>query len=365
MNKVLQVVTIMNRGGIESMLMNLYRNIDREKIQFDFLVHRKEKGDFDDEIKEMGGNIYYVPAINPFHHRKYLKVLDDFFDNNKYKIVHSHIDTFSMYILRSAMKFGVPCRIAHAHIAKIRFNLKTVFRLYCKKRLEKFLTYRFACGEKAGKCFFGNSNFTILNNAIDLSRFQFNKENNILYRNKLGLNDSFVLGHIGRFFYQKNHSFLIDIFAEIVKQEPNSKLILIGVGEKKNFIEKKARDLGLSKKILFLGIRKDITELLNCMDVFVFPSLYEGLPVTLIEAQANGIHIVASDSITEKARVTDLIQFLSLNKDASHWANEILKYKSGYERKFYLSELQNAGYDVKVTAKWLEDFYLKEIENAN
>jgi len=358
MNRILHVVTTMNRGGIESMLMNLYRKIDRENFQFDFLVHRKEKGAFDDEIRELGGNIYYVPAINPFHHRKYLKALDDFFREHKYNIVHSHINTFSMYVLRAAKKANVNCRIAHAHTDKIEFDKKFFFKLYCKKKLEKHLTHRFACGEKAGKWLFNKNDFTILNNAIDLHKFQFNEEDKFLYRNQLGLNNSFVLGHIGHFSKVKNHSFIIDLFAEIVKESENSKLILIGDGKGKKSIEEKVNGLGLSPKVLFLGVRKDIPELLSCMDVFVFPSIFEGLPVTLIEAQANGIHIIASDSITEKAQLTDLIHFFSLKENAACWANEILKYKDGYERKSYWSELQNAGYDVRTTAKWMENFYL-------
>lgn len=359
MIRILHVVTIMNRGGIESMLMNLYRNIDREKIQFDFLVHRKEKGAFDDEIRELGGNIYYAPPINPFHHKKYLKALDVFFREHRYKIVHSHINALSMFVLRAAKKANINCRIAHSHTDRIEFDEKFFFKWYCKKQLKNFLTHRFACGEKAGKWLFGNNNFTILNNAIDLYKFQFSKENNLLYRNQLGLGNGFVLGHIGSFRKVKNHSFLIDIFSEIIKKQIDAKLILIGEGELKSEIKKKVNRLNLSDKVLFLGIRKDVQKLLNCMDVFIFPSIYEGLPVTLIEAQANGIIITASDSISKEAKITDLVQFFSLKKNAAFWAEEILKYKNGYERIFYLTELQNAGYDIKETAKWLENFYYK------
>jgi len=361
MVRVLHVVTQMGRGGIETMLMNLYRNMDREKIQFDFLVHREEKGDYDDEIKALGGNIYYVPAINPFHHRKYLNALDTFFLKHRYNIVHSHINTLSMYVLRAAKKANVNCRIAHSHTDRIEINKGFFIKIYCKKKLENYLTHRFACGEKAGKWLFNKNDFTILNNAIDLYKFRFDKENNLLYRNQLELGNSFVLGHIGNYSKTKNHSFLIDIFTEIVKKNENSKLVLIGRKDKREkAIEKKVNGLGLSSKVLFLGIRKDVQEILSCMDVFVFPSIYEGLPVTLIEAQANGIHIVASDSITEKVKVTELVQFISLKKDATYWADNILKYKDGYKRVFYLSELQTAGYDASKTAKWLENFYIEK-----
>jgi glycosyltransferase involved in cell wall biosynthesis len=357
MQRILQVVTKMNRGGMESMIMNLYRNIDREKIQFDFLVHRKEKGDFDDEIKDLGGNIYYVPSINPFHHRKYLKALNAFFIEHKYEIVHSHINTFSMYVLRAAKKANINHRIAHSHIDRIAFNHKFFFKLYCKKKINKYLTHRFACGEKAGRWLFGNANFTILNNAIDISLFQFNDKSDILYRNQLGLGNSFVLGHIGRFYKQKNHSFIIDIFNEIIKKQVDAKLLLIGEGSLKSEIERKVKRFNLSDKVLFLGVRQDIPQLLSCMNILAFPSLYEGLPLTLIEAQANGLQICASDSISEKAKLTDLVHFISLKHNAIYWAEEILNYKVPYERKFYLEELRVSGYDIQETGKWLENFY--------
>lgn len=364
MIRVLQVVTIMNRGGIESMLMNLYRSIDREKIQFDFLVHRKEQGSFDDEIRELGGNIYYVPAINPIHHRKYLRALDLFFAEHKYEIVHSHLNPFSMYILRAAQKAGISSRVAHSHTDDWIGGIKYPFIKYCKWKLPRYTTKQFACSEKAGKWLFGDTPFQIMHNTIDLKKNEFNNENRILYKNQLGLNDSFVLGHIGRFSKVKNHSFLIDIFAEVVKKQKNAKLLLIGDGALKSEIEQKVNRLNLSDRILFLGVRKDIPELLSCMDVFVFPSLREGLPVTLIEAQASGIQIFCSNTIDVNVKCVDSVHFISLKKTPEFWANEILEYNSGYERKSYLAELQNAGYDVVQTAKWLEDFYLKAIENC-
>lgn len=361
--RVLQVVTTMDMGGLESFIMNIYRNIDRDKIQFDFLKHRDDKSFFDEEIKNMGGRIFNVPSINPMHHKKYLDSLDFFFQkNNEYKIVHSHINTFSMYVLRAAEKANIPVRVSHSHIAPTKNNihLKLPFRLYTKNKLTTFTTHNFACGTEAGKWLYQNEKFQVVNNAIDTNKFLYNNEERINIRKKYNLENNYVIGHIGRFFHQKNHDFIIEVFKKIVDKNSNARLLLLGDGELRPEIEKKVEEYNLKEKVVFTGVQSNANEFLQAMDVFLMPSHYEGLPVTIVEAQASGIQCVISDNITDEVKITDLVESVSLKQSPSYWAERINKYSVGYQRKDMSEEIRNAGFDVKTTAKWLENFFLKE-----
>lgn len=367
--RVLQVVTTMDMGGLESFIMNIYRNIDRDKVQFDFLKHRDSESFFDEEIKEMGGRVFDVPAINPMHHKKYLNSLDSFFEvNNDYKIVHSHINTYSMYVLRAAKKSQIPVRISHSHntaISKKKFNLKLPFSLYTKSKLINFTTHNFACGIEAGKWLYGKkqynyNQFQVINNSIDTNKFLFNKENRSFIRESYNISDNFVIGHIGSFGHQKNHKFIIDVFKKLTDKNNNARLLLLGDGPLRPDIEKKVEKYGLKEKVIFTGVKSNANEYLQAMDLFLMPSHYEGLPVTLVEAQASGIQCVISDNITDEVKITNLVDSISLEKSPDYWAEHINKYSVGYQRKDMSEEIINAGYDVKTTAKWLETFYLKE-----
>ncbi|MGG3940328.1 glycosyltransferase family 1 protein [Peribacillus psychrosaccharolyticus] len=363
--RVLNVVTKMDAAGIETLLMNFYRNIDRTKIQFDFLTHRSEKGFYDDEILGLGGKIFHIPPINPLKHKEYLSALDEFFNNHKeYKIVHSHINTYSMYPLRAAMKVGVPVRIAHSHISNVPLDLKTPFRIYTKKNLKKYSTNNFACSEMAGKWLFGSEavgreNFKKIINSIDASKYIYDEETRSRIRSQMGLEGKFVIGHIGRFNKQKNHKFLIDVFKEIYKINPNSILMLVGEGELQSSSIKDVEDLGLKENVIFTGVRSDIHELLQAMDVFVFPSLYEGLGIVAVEAQAAGLHCVVSDTIPKEAFITNLIKSISLKSSVMSWAGEILKYNNHYKRSNTYNQIFSNDYDIKKTVLLLEDFYFK------
>ncbi len=360
--RVLNVVTKMNAGGIETLLMNFYRKFDRTKIQFDFLTHRSEKGFYDDEIVELGGKLYNVPPINPFKHNKYLNALDDFFNEHKtYKIVHSHINTYSMYPLRAAMKAGVPVRIAHSHIANVPLDLKTPFRVYTKLKLKEYSTHNFACSEMAGKWLFGpkaisKDNFKVINNSIDASKYVYEETIEKRIRNKMEIGGKFVIGHIGRFNKQKNHVFLIDVFKEIHKRNPNSVLMLIGEGELYDAIRKKVENLNLTESVIFTGVRSDVHELLQAIDVFVFPSIYEGLGIVVVEAQAAGVRCIVSENIPDEAFITDLIEKVSLKKGPEKWAEIILQYRNVKKRNT-LKEIKAARFDILEQAKQLEDFY--------
>ncbi|MEK5214647.1 glycosyltransferase family 1 protein [Psychrobacillus sp. FSL H8-0487] len=365
--RILHIVTKMDAAGIETLLMNFYRNIDRTKVQFDFLTHRSEKGFYDDEISELGGRIYTVPAINPFKHQQYLNSLDEFFDNHReYKIVHSHINTYSMYPLRAAMKAGVPIRIAHSHIANVPFDLKTPFRIYTKSKLTKYSTHNFACSEMAGLWLFGreiasNGTFKVINNSIDASKYVYNEVTQKNIRKQMDIEGKFVIGHIGRFSKQKNHFFLVDIFHEIYKKDPNSVLVLIGEGPLQSSIEKKIEELKLKESVIFTGVSTNVNELLQVMDVFVFPSRFEGLGIVAVEAQAAGVPCIVSEYIPEEAFITNIIEKISLSKSPNEWANAILKL-GNHKKKNTLQEINKAKFDIAEQKNELEYFYLNSLK---
>lgn len=363
--RVLQILSIMNRGGSETVVMNLYRKIDRSKIQFDFLINREEKGAYDDEILELGGKIYYVPHMSKVGHFKYIKELKKFFlKHPEYKIIHSHLNTWSGVIFGVVKKIGIPIRIAHSHISNPCYPFfEMLYKRYSKSLISRNATHYFACSKAAGKWLFGLKkvkigDVKIINNAIDCKNFSFNKYIRSNYRKELNIENKFVIGHIGRFTNQKNHEFLIDIFSEIKKKNDNAVLLLIGAGKIIYKIQEKVKKLDLENSVKFLGIRSDIPNLLQAMDIFLFPSFYEGLGVTLVEAQAAGLKSIVSDTVPEEVKITDLIEFISLKKPAVYWADKILKYKSGYERKNMYKEIVDSGYDIKKNVKLLENIYL-------
>ena len=360
--RILQVVTIMNRGGLETMLMNYYRQIDRSKIQFDFMVHRAEPGRYDEEIIKLGGRIYYMPPIRPGNYRKYFRLLDQFFATHReYKVVHSHINENSSFVLRAAKRAGVPGRIAHSHLSDLGLDIKLPFRLYAKYKMQNIPSDYFACSRNAGKWLFGGgiadpNEITVLNNAVNVKKFTFTNTSRQVTRQKLGLTNELVIGHIGRFEKQKNHKFLIDIFYELQKKQPNSLLLLVGEGKLKRSIEKKVKSLGLTKKVRFLGVREDIPNLIHAMDLFLFPSLFEGLPVVLVEAQTAGVQCLVSNTITKESDITGSLGFMSLKESPEKWAQKILSMS--YKHAENTDLMTKKGYDTTANAKWLVDFYV-------
>ena len=359
--RVLHIVTTMNRGGLETMIMNYYRHIDRSKVQFDFLVHRDFEADYDKEILDLGGKIYRISRLNPFSF-KYHRKLNDFFKNHhEYQIVHVHQDCMSSIALKAVMKNNIPIRIAHSHNANQDKNIKYLIKRFYMRSIPKYATDLFACGEDAGNWMFNGKSFKILNNAIDSNLFKFNLETRNKIRSEMNLDDKFVVGHVGRFDLQKNHSFLIDIFYEIQKIKNDSILLLIGSGGGESFIKEKVEELGMEDKVIFMGLRNDVNKLMQAMDVFVFPSLYEGLPVTLIEAQASGLPIIKSHNVSDQCILIDNVVSISLDKSAKIWAEKSLEVLDSYKRLDTSQEIINAGYDISSNAKWLENYYLNEV----
>lgn len=362
--RVLQVVTYMGRGGLETMLMNYYRHIDHSKVQFDFLTHREFDGDYDKEIKDLGGNVYHLSNLNPLS-TSYKKSLNDFFENHpEYKIIHSHLDCMAGIPLKYAKLNHVPLRIAHAHNSNQTKDLKYLLKLFYKRNIKKNANYLFACGDEAGKWMFNTNNFKVLNNAINARDYTFNINIRNDKRKEFGISDdSILVGHVGRFFPQKNHEFLIDIFNQFHKDYPNSYLMLVGEGELKTSIQDKVKFLGLEDYVIFTGLRSDVNELLQAMDVFLFPSLYEGLPVSIIEAQAAGLPCLISDKVPIECKKTDLVYQLNLEDSVNVWSDKIYELRHITRRDTY-EEIKQSGFDIVENAKWLENFYVDLYKKA-
>lgn len=356
MIRVLQVVTYMGRGGLETMLMNYYRHIDRSKVQFDFVVHRDFKADYDDEILSLGGKIWHMPRLVPWSN-SYKNQLSRFFINHsEYQIVHVHQDCLSSVALKCAQQVGIPVRIAHSHSSNQDHNWKYLVKLHYKKNIPKYATDLFACSKIAGDWMFGGQNFRVVPNAIDVKQYQFDETVRQTVRDEIHLDNKFVIGHVGRFDPTKNQSFLIDILAEVRKQY-DTVLLLVGDGDLKEKVKKRAEAVGLSESVIFTGKRSDVNELMQAMDVFVFPSLYEGLPLTTIEAQAAGLPCLISDHVPLECKVTSLVKQIPLNNSAEQWAQEVLQAKDS-KRSDQTELITEAKYNIEEEAPKLQQFYM-------
>lgn len=360
--RVLQIVTYMGRGGLETMLMNYYRHIDRTKVQFDFLVHRDFKADYDDEIQLLGGRIYHLPRLipwSPFYRRK----LKKFFKGHpEYKIVHVHQDCLSSVALQCAEECGVPVRIAHSHSSSAVKDLKYPVKMLYMRKIPFYATVLLACEKQAGDWMFKGAAYSVVRNAVDIKDYQYSREVAQKVRKELGVDGHLTIGHVGNFTPAKNHIFLLEIFLEILKYEPSAHLLLIGGGDGGEAIEKKVSDMGIKEQVIFTGTRSDVNRLMQAMDVFVFPSLYEGLPVTMIEAQASGLHCVISDKVPKECIVTKgLVTAMNLSDPAADWAKHIL-LQAVLPREAHTCEIKKSGYDITVEAQKLEKFYLDKTE---
>ncbi|KAB5607401.1 glycosyltransferase [Bifidobacterium jacchi] len=374
--RVLVLDTVMDRGGAETMMMNYLRHMDRTKVTYDFLVNREYRAAYEDEIESLGGRIYRMCPMYPQYFSRYKKEIRAFLTAHpEYRIIHSNLEERSYFGLREAYKLGVPVRIAHAHNRPVGFNLKSIFREYFRMRLPKYVTHMFACGEEAGDWLFGKKNRAKViqqRNAIDTAQYRFDPAIRADVRAEVGTAaDTFVLGHVGRFFPQKNHEFLIDVFAALHKARPNSELWLVGGGELndelKNHIRAKVDSLGLSGSVRFLGVRSDVNRLLQGMDAFVLPSLFEGLPVTMIEAQSSGLPCTISDRVPVQCDVTGNVQVVPLAASPDEWARRILDQAAHpkiTDRAQGPALVTKAGFDIVKNAAWLQSFYLDALAKA-
>lgn len=349
--KVAQIVGKWVGGGVEAVVWNYYSHIDKDKIQFDFICDEDSTNIPYEEIKKNGGRVILVPPYQKIF--KYLRELKKIFKENNYKIVHSHINTLSVFPLFIAKCSGIPVRIAHSHSTTNKKETKKNIIKQILRPLNKFFaTDYMCCSEDAGKWMFGKKKYNegnvfIVNNAIDVEKFRFNQENRIKKRNELNISkDTLVIGHIGRFVNSKNHLFLLDVFNEINKKIPNSVLLLVGQGPLTERVKNKVKKLNLTDKVKFLGQRKDINDIYQALDIFVFPSLYEGLGMVIIEAQCSGLTCFVSDNVPKKVKINKNIHFLSLNTSPNEWSEMILK-KIVFERKDYSQLIKKNGYDIK------------------
>ena len=367
--RILHNVVMMDPGGIETQLMRIYRSIDKTKIQFDFLVHRKEKGAYDDEIRMLGGRIFYAEPFNPFKHIKYVKSINKFFEeHNEYKIVLVHSE-LALWSLISAKKYNVPVRICYSHNGRFKLCLKRIFMDFEKLFLKKYSTHMLAVSELAANYTFGkktveSGKVILVKNGLIVEDFIFNEKIREEKRKELGLEDKLVFGHVGRFMMQKNHTFLIDIFNEITKIKANAHLILVGEGRLEDEIKEKVKSLGLENKVSFLGRRKDINQLDMAMDAFLLPSFFEGFPNVAIESQATALPTYMSDRITKEAVFTPYCKQICLDESAKYWAEFICEdLDKKLERKDMSQFMKKEGYSVVETAKWYESFYENLIKN--
>lgn len=365
--RVLQVIGIMNRGGAETMIMNLYREIDKDKVQFDFLVHTNEEGKYDSEIIEMGGIIHHISRCNIKNVSSYYRECLTFFRSHpEYKVVHGHIGSCASYYLSAAKKCGC-FTIAHSHSAANIRNMKDFLYKVSAYPTRYIADQLFGCSTEAGIARYGNSsikkpNYSNFPNAIELDRFTYNESTRERIRKifQIQENENFI-GTIGRITEQKNPNMLYEIFKQIVSTNSNTKCLWVGTGEMEQEIRARVESDGLQKKIILTGVRSDVNELLQGLDCFLFPSLWEGLPVTVIEAQAAGLHCILADTISKEVEITNLIEWHNLKEPVEEWVLRCIQLanKSKSEPRFSpIGDIKKAGYDIHETAKWLTDFYL-------
>lgn len=357
--RVLQVVNNMQRAGLETVLMNYYREIDRSKIQFDFLTHRTEPAAFDKEIQNLGGRIYHMPRLYPNNYLNYLNKMDTFFrEHPEYKIVHSHIDTMSFLPLLAAKRAGIPVRIAHSHNTNIDFDIKMPLKQLFRLGVPKVANQYFACGKEAGKFLFGSQKFFIMKNSIDVHSFNFSEKKRIKIRKREKIDeDTLLIGTVGRLSYQKNQEFLLRAFAKIVRIK-KVRLWIIGEGENALKLSKLIKQLNIDQYVTMFGSRSDTADLYQAMDLFVLPSRFEGIPMVGIEAQAAGLTCLFSDAVSDETIYSSTAVRLPLK--INEWAKKMGNTLPNKNR-----EMQSfGGYDIRKSYKILEGKYEYFNENS-
>lgn len=369
MIRILHVVSNMDRAGIETMLMNYYQHIDRNKVQFDFLCNKTKPGDYDSKILSMGGRILHTPGLNPFKYGRYLKYMKQLFkEHPEYKIIHAHNDAFVWYSLYAAKRSHIPVRISHVHSSAFTFDYKWPLKVLCRRLIPSACTHKWACGKKAGRFYYGNKAAChVHNNAIEIDKYIFNAELRADLRAKYNLANNVVIGHIGRFAWQKNHTFLIEIFAEIYKLMPQARLVLLGEGSTMGAIKTKVKKLGLSDVVLFMGNVSNAREWYQAFDLFILPSHWEGMPVVGIEAQTADLPVLFSDDITDEVKILPSTEFMSRKLPASAWAEKSLHMLHNHKTRVDRSnEIREAGYDINIEAEKLVEIYKSLLtENAD
>ncbi len=362
MIRVLHYIGLLQFGGSQSFVMEIYRKIDREKFQFDFVAFSDINDEMAEEITALGGRIFQSPQYNGKNHRMYVRWWDNFFNSHsEYKILHGHVRSVAAIYVPIAKKHGLKT-IIHSHSISngsgVRAHIKDLMQLPIRHEADCFL----ACSDEAGIYLFGrrcvcSSRYKTVHNAIDVRRFQFKEGTRKKAREECGLKGNIVIGNVGRLMPVKNHGFLIETLLECIKIERRMRLLLIGDGEEKERIVKKAEKLNVDQYVFFAGEKSNPEFYYNAMDMFCFPSLWEGLGMAVIEAQANGLACLVSDGVPEEVDIgAGLVKRLSLKAGAKAWARELLSY-IGAERKECSDAIRVAGYDVEENVKYMQRFY--------
>ncbi|MCM3166364.1 glycosyltransferase family 1 protein [Peribacillus frigoritolerans] len=354
---VISTVNFGYGGGITNVIMNYYHSIDKSKVHMDFVVSKC----IDDKLKQEvldGGSKLYELSYRLKSPLKYLKKVKEIIKSGEYDIVHAHGNSCTLAIeMIAAKKGGAKIRIPHCH--NTTTNYKVVHKLL-RNKFDKNYTNGFACGEKAGEWLYAGKPFTVVNNGIDVKRYMFNDADRQKYRRKLGFDGCKVVGNVGAINYQKNHEFLVDIFSELYKLDNSYRLLIVGDGNLRSDVNNKIARLGLTNAVTFTGKSREVPQLMQAMDMIVMPSRYEGLPLTLLEAQSSCLQCFVSDVITQEAGVTDLVKYVSLEKQPKEWAkiiNDTEAVNRGLQKNECISQITASGYNIEENAKTLKDLY--------
>lgn len=359
--RILHVLQRMEAGGTQALLMNLYMNIDRKKVQFDFLVEYPNKEFYDDEIVKLGGRVYYSDVRISKNIFKFRKILSNLLKNNDYNIIHVHAYTIGFFAFQVAKKYKIPVRIAHSHNNQTVKDKFYLLKLFMQKIYTKYATDLFACSKDAGNYLFKNKEFLVLNNCIDSKKFIFNKDFRDEIRKELNIENCFVVGHVGRLHQQKNHLFLLNVFKEIKNKKGNAKLLLVGSGPLENKIKNYVNELGLNDDVIFLGVRQDVYKILMSFDVFILPSLFEGLGIVAIESQAAGTPIIISNGVPDSAILTPICKKVSLSESYEEWASDALLMADNEDSHKNMQQfIIDGNFDLQSSVKWLENYYIKK-----
>lgn len=343
--------------------MNVYRSIDRSRLQFDFLVFHTAREFYEDEIERLGGRVYHVPIMEGINLLRRKSMIDGFFDaHHDYVAVHGHMAALGNDYLRSAEEHGIERRISHSHIADFERTPRNIVKQAFQRGFGRHATVRLACSKAAGEFMYSGQSFEVVNNGINVARFAFDASRRLRFRDDLGLSSSAKLvGHVGRFELMKNHDFLVNAFAVIAHRCEDMFLVLAGDGSLRADIEKRVRKLGLTGRVLFLGVINDMPGFYDAMDCFVMPSRFEGLPFSAVEAQCSGLPCILSDRITDEVAITDLVDYLPLESGPNAWADAIMHALEcvGIKREMYPKAVEDAGFSLNNTVTKLMDLYLR------
>lgn len=360
MIRVLHVFGWLDRGGAEAVIMELYRHIDRSRVQFDFVVHTTRKCEYNDEIESLGGKIYSVPSFSTKTIVKYKKAWESLLsEHNEWHIIHGHVRSTASIYLRVAKRYGL-FTIAHSHSISSGKGISALIKNSFQHAIKA--DYYFACSKKAGEWLFGKrvngENFKILPNSIDTKKYRYNSFIREQVREELGCSDSIVIGHVGNFYDVKNHIFLLKVFYSFLQENRSAILLLVGDGTLKKSIEELAAEMGIENQVEFLGVRNDVYRILQAMDFFVFPSKFEGLGVAAIEAQATGLPMIISNTIpSEVVLIDELVTVMSINDCPEIWAKQIQDKLATTKRLDCSRIIAEKGYDISDTSIWMQSFY--------